>query len=156
MSDTKICSMCSRDLPLNCFKQTGVGEYKAHCIACVKEPIKTEDQLRDRKRRFLKHQRKFDHRRDQHKVPGTSVYNEYLKRMKSIHKVEEQEIRDMMDAQLGLCGACGVSLYTPTSKHYPYIDEELLCIDCSIILAYSEASIPRLDGVINYIGRHNA
>lgn len=152
---TKFCSMCRRELPLNCFAVDKNNEHKAHCIACVKTPVKTEDQLRDKRERFLKHQVEFDTRKNQNKAPGSSEYKTYLKKMKKEHNMEEEEIRDMMDAQKGCCAACGISLYFPDQVWYPFKDEEFLCVRCSVLVAYSDHHLISLHGVIDYLRRHN-
>jgi len=152
---SKFCSLCKRELPLNMFP-VEKGKYREHCLACKKLKVKTEDQLRDKRRRFLKHQKEFDTRHEQRKVPGTSEYKFYLDKMKHLYDLSEEAIRDQMDVQKGCCGACGTSLYFPETTNYPFPDKELLCTSCSIVLGYSLHSIPRLEGVADYIRRHNA
>ena len=116
---------------------------------------------REKRKQFLLYARTKDPKTlAKEKLPKQYVwYLEYLE--ENYPGVDEQGIRDIMDAQLGCCEACGVSLYLPDSTHFPFLDtyedevRGLLCTSCTIVLAYSDGSIDRLAGVTEYIRSYN-
>ena len=130
----------------------------------TKEDLMTAEQraaYKEKRKQFLKYARAKDPRTlAKEKLPKMYIwYLEYLE--KNYPGVDEQGIRDIMDAQLGCCEACGVSLYLPDSTHFPFLDtyedevRGLLCTSCTIVLAYSDGSIDRLAGVTEYIRSYN-
>ena len=155
------CPMCKRNLPELRFTRNADGTRKPHCHECKKHYIMTEVILKDRLKRFRKNQDAFASRHKKYQEPETDVYELYLRMMRKTYDIKEQEIRDIMDEQRGMCACCTRSLYTRGTRHWPYLDSHgkqirgFICSRCSVLVGYSTNNEKLLADIITYIRRYN-
>ena len=162
MENTKTCTKCGKQLPLDQFYKCGLKSYQSSCKNCLKNQYleNRADRLSRAKEYYKKNRKKIIERtkgRDKlHPKTATYYRGRDLAKKYGITLNEYDKLLTIQNERCAICGASKNSFAESLSVDHDHTTGEvrgLLCRNCNLLLGCARDDVATLVNAIKYLKR---